>query len=77
MSVLLAWQLPRLCANSYSIFQRLDLHYTTLELVCKKMVLFLDSEVEQAADGKGREPYLAWNWDLADLMENSLARTLA
>lgn len=21
-------------------------------------------------EGKGREPYLAWNWELADLMEN-------
>lgn len=72
MSVLLAWRLPRLCANYYctSIFERLDLHYSTLELMCKKAFLFSDSTVEQADDSKGREPYLAWNGELADLMEN-------
>lgn len=38
--------------------------------MCKKVLLFLDSAVEHADDGKGREPYLPWNWELADLMEN-------
>lgn len=38
--------------------------------MCKKVLLFLDSAVEQADDGKGMEPYLAWNCELADLMEN-------
>jgi len=72
MSVLLAWHLPRLWANYYgtSTFQRLALHYTTVVLLCKKVLLFLDSAVEQADADNGREPYLAWNWELADLTEN-------
>lgn len=72
MSALLAWHLPRLRANYYctSIFQRVDLHYTTSVLTCKKVLLFLDSAVEQSDGGEGREPCLAWNWELADLMEN-------
>lgn len=37
--------------------------------MCKTVLLFLDS-VERADDGKRREPYLAWNWELAGLMEN-------
>lgn len=38
--------------------------------MCKTVLLFLDSAVERADDGKRREPYLAWNWELAGLMEN-------
>lgn len=38
--------------------------------MCRKVFLFLNWAVEQNDDGKGREPYLAWNWELADLMEN-------
>lgn len=70
--ILLSWHLSRLCESCYctGIFQRLKCRYTTLVLTCKTVLLFLDSEVERADDGKGREPYLAWNWKLADLMEN-------
>lgn len=38
--------------------------------MCRKVFLFLNWAVEQTDDGKGREPYLAWNWELADPMEN-------
>lgn len=70
MSILLPWHLLRLCANYYctDIFQRGD--FTALELMCRKVFLFLNGAVEQTADGKGREPCLAWNQELADLMEN-------
>ncbi|PKU40026.1 myosin light chain smooth muscle [Limosa lapponica baueri] len=46
-------RLGSLCATYYctSVFQRRDLHYTTLVLMCKKVLLFLDSAVEQAGDG--------------------------
>lgn len=38
--------------------------------MCRKVFLFLNWAVEQTDDGKGRQPYLAWIWELADLMEN-------